>query len=167
MNEELLEQIEKNINLNEEAVEEHQITTWLIFSICEKKYAIKSSSVKEIIRDIPIYKLPFVPQYIEGVINRRGDPFTVINPLPIIDSSNTSKLEEPLFLVLNIPDDQLSIHISDILFFKDIEDTDISSIPNNDEESFFAGTMDLNHEEIPVLNPDSFESLIRKELGSD
>lgn len=166
MNEELVEEIENTKEQEKEEVIEHKISTWLIFSICEKKYAIKSSSVTEIIRDIQIYKLPFVPQYIEGVINRRGDPYTVINPLSVIDTSDTSVPQEPLFLVLNIAEDQLSIHISDILFFKDIEDSDINSIPNSDEESFFTGTLNFNHEEIPILNPDAFEILIRKDLGS-
>ena len=166
MNEELVDEISKAKTIAEEEAKEHKITTWLIFSICDKKYAIKSSSVTEIIRDIPVYKLPFVPQYIEGVLNRRGDPFTVINPLAIIDSNDTQQPKEPLFLVLNFDNDQLSIHISDILFFKDIEDSDINSIPNSDEESFFIGTIHFNHDEIPVLNPEAFEILIRNDLGS-
>ncbi len=166
MNEEIVEQIQKNITAAEQVQEGHKTTTLLVFSICKKKYAIKSSSVSEIIKDITIYRLPFVPQYVEGVINRRGDPYTVINPLIIIEPTAEKKIENLLFLVLNIEDDQLCLHISDILYFKDITDSDINSIPNSEEENFFIGTFNFNKEEIPILNPDSFESLIRKELGS-
>lgn len=77
---------------------------------------MRSADVLEIIRDVSVYRLPFMPPYIEGVLNRRGDPFTVVNPLALIGVENTTPPSEPLFLILKRVDDQLSLHISDILF---------------------------------------------------
>ena len=85
MNEEIIEEIEAKSEEKAAAKKEKEMTTWLIFLISEKKYAVRSSDVVEIISDLPVYKLPFMPKYIEGVLNRRGDPFTVVNPNPIID----------------------------------------------------------------------------------
>ena len=81
MNEDLINVISESQKASEAQEVEKKTTVWLIFSIAGKKYAMRSADVLEIIRDVPIYKLPFMPAYIEGVINRRGDPFTVINPL--------------------------------------------------------------------------------------
>ena len=117
MNEEVVEKISEGTGTQEEATEKKSLTTWLIFSIARKKYAVKSGDVIEIIRDAAVYKLPFMPPYIEGVMNRRGDPFTVINPRHLIGDDDTTPPQEPLFLILKRDDDQLSIHISDILFF--------------------------------------------------
>lgn len=168
MNEEIVKEIEESqIDTEAQQKEEvHEKITWLIFSMCGKKYAIKSCEVVEIIRDMTVYKLPFLPSYIEGVINRRGDPFTVLNPLAIIDADNKDTPEQPLFIILKRTDDQLSLHISDILLFHETEATDLHIIPNDEEDSFFLGTIEYNREEIPALNPDSFEHLLRKDLGS-
>ena len=166
MNEELIEQIEKaGTDGNGDAAEQAPKTSWLIFSICGKKYAVRSCEVREIIRDLTIYKLPFLPSYIEGVINRRGDPFTVINPLPMIEGQNDSSPKEPLFLLLKRDDDQISLHISDILFFHDVEDSELHGIANNDDD-IFLGTFDYKGEEIPALNTESFEVILRKDMGS-
>jgi purine-binding chemotaxis protein CheW len=166
MNEDIIEQIAREHETKTEVIEEKKMTTWLIFSIGKKKYAVRSSDVLEIIRDVSVYKLPFMPAYIEGVLNRRGDPFTVINPRALIGEEDTSAPEEPLFLILKRNDDQLSIHISDILFFTDIEEGNLNIIPGKNEEGFFLGTLVYERDEIPALNTNAFELLIRKDLGS-
>ena len=166
MNEEIVDQIALESIVQAELLEEKKMTTWLFFSIGEKKYAVRSADVLEIIRDVAVYRLPFMPAYIEGVLNRRGDPFTVINPRSLIGDTVTTPPEEPLFLILKRDDDQLSLHISDILFFADIEEGDLNLIPGSNEESYFLGTLGYGSEEVPALNPNAFELLIRKDLGS-
>lgn len=165
MNEDIINTINSGMTEEEQQAVKNT-TTWLIFSIAQKKYAMRSTEVLEIVRDVAVYKLPFMPAYIEGVLNRRGDPFTVINPLAVIGATETTPPKEPLFLILKRDDDQVSIHISDILFFTEMAESDLNLIPNSDEEGFFLGTLGYGHEEIPVLNPNAFEILIRKDLGS-
>ncbi|MBO7485163.1 MAG: chemotaxis protein CheW [Spirochaetaceae bacterium] len=166
MNEEIIDQIEANNKETVENIEEKHMTTWLVFLIANKKYAVRSSDVLEIIRDVSVYKLPFMPSYIEGVLNRRGDPFTVVNPRSLIGDTETTPPTEPLFMILKQVDDQLSLHISDILFFTEMEEGDLNLIPGGNEEGFFLGTLAYGNEEIPALNPVAFETLIRKDLGS-
>ncbi|MBQ4378613.1 MAG: chemotaxis protein CheW [Treponema sp.] len=166
MNEEIIDQIAQESGEKQEVIEEKKMVTWLIFSVSGKKYAVKSGDVLEIIRDVAVYKLPFMPSYIEGVLNRRGDPFTVINPRSLIGDTDSTPPESPLFLIFKRDDDQLSIHISDILFFAEIEEDGLNQIPDKNEEGFFLGTIAYKDEEIPVLNPNAFEILIRKDLGS-
>ena len=137
-----------------------------MFSIAGKTYAVRSSDVLEIIRDVSVYKLPFMPSYIEGVLNRRGDPFTVINPKALLGEDDVTPPKEPLFMIFKRDDDQLSLHISDILLFTKIEDSELKLIPDATEESFFLGTVAYEGEEIPVLNPNAFEVLIRKDCGN-
>ena len=51
--------------------DEQEITkTWLVFSAGEKKYALLASDVREILRDVPVFPLPFVPEYLNGILNR-------------------------------------------------------------------------------------------------
>ena len=167
MNEEIIENIEAKDN-NQTGVSENQsMTTWLIFLISGKKYAVKSSDVVEIISDLSVYPLPFMPKYVEGVLNRRGEPFTVINPNVILDEDKPEPPEKSLFMIFKRDDDQLSLHISDILLFTKIEDSELKLIPDATEESLFLGTVTYEKEEIPVLNQNAFEVLLRKDCGSD
>ena len=167
MNEQIIEEIESKTEESLVDTEVKQMTTWLLFSISEKKYAVRSSEVWEIISDLTVYKLPFMPDYIEGLLNRRGDPFTVINPNPIFtDGENKTPPEKSLFMIFKTEDDQLSLHISDILLFTEIDDSQLNLIPDVSEDSFFLGTVSYNNEEIAVLNPNAFELLVRKDCGN-
>ena len=167
MNEEIIEDIESKKEESTIAAVEKRMTTWLIFSISDKKYAVRSSDVLEIISDVAVYKLPFMPPFIEGLLNCRGDPFTVINPNPIFsEDQNKAPPEKSLFMILKRNDDQLSLHISDILLFTEIDDNDLNLIPDANEESYFLGTVVFDKEEIPVLNSNALELLVRKNCGN-
>lgn len=167
MNEEIIEDIESKKEVKTVTIDNKAITTWLIFLISDKKYAVRSSDVVEIIDDLSVYHIPFMPKYIEGVLNRRGEPYTVINPNSIFENDkNYPPPAKSLFMIFKRDDDQLSLHISDILLFTSIEDTELKLIPDATEESFFLGTVNYNSEEIPVLNPNAFEVLIRKDCGN-
>ena len=167
MNEEIIEDIESKKEVKTVTIDNKAMTTWLIFLISEKKYAVRSSDVVEIIDDLSVYHIPFMPKYIEGVLNRRGEPYTVINPNSIFENDkNYPPPAKSLFMIFKRDDDQLSLHISDILLFTSIEDTELKLIPDATEESFFLGTVTYNGEEIPVLNPNAFEVLIRKDCGN-
>ena len=54
--------------------------------------------------------------------------------------------------------------ISQKLFTK-IEDSELKLIPDATEESLFLGTVLFEGEEIPVLNQNAFEVLVRKDCG--
>ena len=68
-------------------------------------------------------------------------------------------------MIFKRSDDQLALHISDILLFTKIEDIRLKLIPDATEESLFLGTVGFEKEELPVLNPNAFEILIRKDCG--
>ena len=167
MNEDIVRKIQKNASQKTSVEVQKTMITWLIFLISDKKYAIRSSDVVEIISDLSVYKLPFMPPYIEGVLNRRGEPFTVVNPNPILqDNPNAAPPEKSLYMIFKRSDDQLSLHISDILLFTKIEDSHLKLIPDATEDSLLLGTVEYEGEEIPVLNQNAFELLIRKDCGS-
>ena len=175
MNEEVIKKIAEQHagNVETHTEDKKKIVTWLVFSMGEERFAIASTSVSEIIRDVEVYPLPFVPSYIEGVLNRRGDPYTVIDPLRILerktdDGKETSHSDVPLFLVLELKDDQLCLHISDILFFHETAEEDLRVFMDKDKNniSFYKGTVEYNHNEIPVLDADAFEQRLRRDLGS-
>ncbi len=190
MNEKIIEEMNKKTDEQAESVVEETIM-WLVFAIGNERFAIPSSEVGEIIRDVAVYHLPFLPSYVDGVINKRGDPCAVINPVLLLDrqtveskeeddeaeeengvpvlnsKKNVRKDEVSLFLVLNRDGDQLCLRITDILFFHESRKQDVHMlVTENADTSFYSGTVEYNHTEIPVINAAAFELRLRNDLGS-
>ncbi len=98
--------------------------TYLIFSVRDKFYAIKTVFVQEIMHSAKIYPLPFVPEYIEGIVNCRGLPYTVVNT-QLLAGEGESVISGETVLVFKREDDNFAIHISNIEMFFEPEETDI------------------------------------------
>ncbi|WP_191018053.1 chemotaxis protein CheW [Treponema zioleckii] len=98
--------------------------TYLIFSVGETFFAIKTLLVKEIMHSAKIHPLPFVPEYIEGVVNCHGTPFTVVNTLKMAGEEK-SEIKGGTVLVFKRKDDNFGIHISNIEMFFEPEEQDI------------------------------------------
>ncbi|MCG8570305.1 MAG: hypothetical protein MJB14_09210, partial [Spirochaetes bacterium] len=73
-NEELIKQlVEKKLNaqIKTERVET-ETQKYLVVAIGEKKYAFFAQNIREIVLDSDIFFVPFVPEYVQGLINRHG-----------------------------------------------------------------------------------------------
>lgn len=130
-------------------------TSYLIFSIKEHRYAFKSSLIQEIVYGSKIHVIPFAPDYIEGVLNCRGNPFTVINVLKM-DKEENSEINEKVFLLFKRDDDNFCIHISNIEVFFEPE-----------EEDILADKVKYKFKFIPVFDPDRIEEQLCEDLGKD
>ena len=95
---------------------------FIIVGILGKRFAIPAAVIREIVIDVPLHYVPFVPPYIRGFINRHGEPFTTVDLGILFEQKVT---EERSFLVLNLPDDQLAFLVSDV--------NEIVKIPESDK----------------------------------
>ena len=86
---------------------------YLIFTIHKGLFAIKNTNVQEIMHSAKIHPLPFVPDYIEGMVNCRGVPYVVINLLKM-DEKENPEIKEQTVLVFRHEYDQFALHISSI-----------------------------------------------------
>lgn len=162
MTEELFTQIKKE--LSQENIEKVDVkkSTWLVFSIESKLYALPAGGVKEILRDTPIFPLPFVPDYIKGVVNRYGDPYVVVDPQMLIGNSeqNTS-----LFIVLN-DETHTCFQITDVKNFFTASETDIIHFAQAEMSDYFEGSLLVNEEQVLVLKPEVFLKKVENDLAS-
>lgn len=99
-------------------------SSFLVFSVKGSLFAIRTSLVKEIMHSAKIHPLPFVPPYIEGVVNCHGTPFTVVN-FSMMNGEEDSAIEGDTVLVFKRSDDQLALHISNIEMFFEPDENDI------------------------------------------
>ena len=65
---------------NEEILDNKVDDLYMLFMINNQKYALSSKYITEIIEILPITKVPFLPDYMKGIINLRS---TII---PVMDA---------------------------------------------------------------------------------
>ena len=150
-----MEQIDAKTQEEIKALYEGNEGSYLVFSIKEHRYAFKSSLIQEIVYGAKIHVIPFAPDYIEGVLNCRGNSFSVINVLKM-DKEEKSDIEERVFLLFKRDDDNFCIHISNIEVFFEPEEDDI-----------YEDKVKYKFKFIPLFDPDRIEEKLCEDLGKD
>lgn len=155
----------KNVSPNGDStdLQNEESITWLIFSVNERIYAIEAPMAKEILRGMDIYPLPFVPDYIKGVINRHGDPYTVVDLSAFLGDEVQSA---SLFIVLNLEDSQFCIQITDILDFHTNVESSVVKISDGQENVFFNGTIEYQNQNVPIIQLEKIYEKIRNDIES-
>ena len=88
----------------------------------EDLYAIKTDFVNEVLSDSVVYPIPFTPNYVCGLVNRRGTPFTVVDPMVFFNKNEQNS--KTLILLKNLFQDEkesFSVKITDVLDFFDVD----------------------------------------------
>ena len=130
-------------------------SSYLVFSIKNHQYAFKSSLIQEIVYGSKVHAIPFAPEYIEGVINCRGNPYAVINVLKM-DKEENNDIEERVFLLFKRDDDNFCIHISNIEVFFEPEEDDV-----------YPDKVKYKFKFIPIFDADRIEEVLCNDLGKD
>lgn len=161
MKNKLVEMIKENQNSeNDEEKQDNEIPelTWLVFSLNEDLYAIEASMSKEILRNLDIYPLPFVPSFVKGVLNRHGEPYSVVDLSLFLEKE---KQETSLFIVLNLPDSKFCIQITDVMDFHTAPEDSVIKLEEVQDASFYNGTIDYAGKNVPILNAAKIYEKIR------
>ncbi len=169
MNDEILNSIKdeldsKNQNTDNSQTAEEKKQEYLIFLMNDEVFALESSLSREILHDLKVYPLPFVPKYVKGVLNRHGDPYTVVDPMILLSNPEQNSC---LFLVCKIPEENFCIKITDVLEFYEVLDKDINKFDSINGIDFFKSSFLWKDNEVPILNIQSFLDRIKRDLNND
>ena len=162
MDEEILSLIksEKSVKTSEKVKEKKSI--WLIFTIGEKRFAIPAETVKEILRDATVFPLPFVPAYIDGILNRYGDPYVVINPATLEGYDAPKSF---LFIVLN-DESHSCLRITDVKDFFSASEKDVVQFNESELSDYYDGTLKVDGEDVFVMNIQAIIEKVGKEIAA-
>lgn len=152
MSKEMFSLIKNEISASDKKSTESEKSVWLLFFINNRLCALPSSSVKEILRDSIVFPLPFAPSYLNGVLNRYGDPYAVVDPAVVLGEKAQST---SLFLTLN-DETHTCLRISEVKDFFEAGSTIINRFSESEISPFFDGSLTVNQEEAMILKLDSF-----------
>ncbi|MCR4741304.1 MAG: chemotaxis protein CheW [Treponema sp.] len=167
MSEEILSLIKNSSRNNVEEAKRDKKAVWLIFTIGNQAdgknlYAIPADSVKEILRDATVFPLPFVPPYVNGVLNRYGDPYLVIDSAVLEGKEAQNSL---LFIVLN-DESHSCLRITDVKDFFTASEKDVVHFTEAELSDYYEGTLKINGQEVFVLKVQAIIEKVGKEIAS-
>jgi purine-binding chemotaxis protein CheW len=102
---------------------------FLSFTLEDKFFGIPLENVKEIVEEKEITPVPLSSDYLEGVMNLRGEPITVIDMRKKIGLQGTSTSREIILCLINgmvlglRPDRVLDIH--------EVSDSEVKKVPSS------------------------------------
>jgi purine-binding chemotaxis protein CheW len=162
MAEEILSLIKNAKSEKEVKKQKDKQSVWLIFTIGEKRFAIPAETVKEILRDAAVFPLPFVPSYIDGILNRYGDPYVVINPATLEGYEAPKSL---LFIVLN-DESHSCLRITDVKDFFTASEKDVVHFNEAELSDYYDGTLKVDGEDVFVMNIQAIIGKVGKEIAA-
>ncbi len=96
---------------------------FMVVTVQDRHYALPADCVQEIVLNEKVYALPFVPPYIEGLINSRGTLYTVLNPIALFERRPCA-LSGGQFLLVKRSDDRFCLHITNAETLVAVPETD-------------------------------------------
>ncbi len=102
----------------------------IVFSLGDERYGVDISQVREIIRPTKITRIPNAPDFVEGVINLRGQITTIINlrkrfGLPPKEIDNDTRI-----IVVEYNNAVIGMMVDTVNEVKYLSAKDIDSLPN-------------------------------------
>ena len=129
--------------------------SYLIFSVKKHRYALKGSQILQIVNAQKVRALPFVPAFVEGILNIHGTPYAAVNTL-LMDEEEDCEIPGSAYIILKRDDDHFSIHVSNIELFCEPE-----------KEEIFADKIRYKQKFIPLFDSDRVEKRLFEALSEE
>ncbi len=136
---------------------------YLIFSSGGERYAVESSSVREIVRNNSIYPVPFAPPYVKGIINCYSSPVAAVDWSCFLGKEDQEARKETIFLVLKDCDD-LALLVCGIEEFKHTKEISKQLFSKSEDRGYFSGTISWEEKIVPLLDLKTIVDKIRGDL---
>lgn len=100
----------------------------VVFNIGEEEFGVEINQVREIVKLVSITRMPKAPQFIEGVVNLRGQIITVIDLAKRLDLPSLGKTEATRIMVVEVGSNTVGMIVDSVsevlrLSMDSIEDT--------------------------------------------
>jgi purine-binding chemotaxis protein CheW len=101
----------------------------LSFTLDDKLFGIPLANVKEIVEEKEITPVPLSSDYIEGVMNLRGDPVTVIDLRKKIGFEGSSISREIILCLID--DIIIGLRPDSVLDIHEVKESELKSVPSS------------------------------------
>lgn len=102
---------------------------FVIFNVENEEFGVGITQVKEIIRPVKVVSMPDTPEYIEGVINLRGEVYPILNLRKKFKFPDRPFDDGTKIIIMNIEDVKVGFIVDKVNEIVWIPDEDIEQTP--------------------------------------
>ena len=131
----------------------------IVFTISDKYYGIATDKVEEISKIITSTIVPNSPNWVEGLINLRGNVVTLVNSCKLLRQSDDGCYNN--IIIIHNDEEMVGLMVKDVIEVIDIEPTEIQKI--NDE--IIDGILGIVRMDDEIVNIIDIDMLLSKNEG--
>ena len=151
------------MNNNEEILDSKIDDLYMVFVINNQKYALSSKYITEIIEILPITKVPFLPEYMKGIINLRSTIIPVMDARMRFGMEPIEYSERTCIFIIENEANKIGLivdAVNEVLTIPPKQIMESTKEKNDLKESFVNGISQINNDILLILDCDSLVNIV-------
>ena len=151
------------MNNNEEILDSKIDDLYMVFVINNQKYALSSKYITEIIEILPITKVPFLPEYMKGIINLRSTIIPVMDARMRFGMEPIEYSERTCIIIIENEANKIGLivdAVNEVLTIPPKQIMESTKEKNDLKESFVNGISQINNYIQLILDCDSLVNIV-------
>lgn len=151
------------MNNNEEILDSKIDDLYMVFVINNQKYALSSKYITEIIEILPITKVPFLPEYMKGIINLRSTIIPVMDARMRFVMEPIEYSERTCIIIIENEANKIGLivdAVNEVLTIPPKQIMESTKEKNDLKESFVNGISQINNDIQLILDCDSLVNIV-------
>ena len=151
------------MNNNEEILDSKIDDLYMVFVINNQKYALSSKYITEIIEILPITKVPFLPGYMNGIINLRSTIIPVMDARMRFGMEPIEYSERTCIIIIENEANKIGLivdAVNEVLTIPPKQIMESTKEKNDLKESFVNGISQINNDIQLILDCDSLVNIV-------
>ena len=151
------------MNNNEEILDSKIDDLYMVFVINNQKYALSSKYITEIIELLPITKVPFLPEYMKGIINLRSTIIPVMDARMRFGMEPIEYSERTCIIIIENEANKIGLivdAVNEVLTIPPKQIMESTKEKNDLKESFVNGISQINNDIQLILDCDSLVNIV-------
>ena len=151
------------MNNNEEILDSKIDDLYMVFVINNQKYALSSKYITEIIVILPITKVPFLPEYMKGIINLRSTIIPVMDARMRFGMEPIEYSERTCIIIIENEANKIGLivdAVNEVLTIPPKQIMESTKEKNDLKESFVNGISQINNDIQLILDCDSLVNIV-------
>ena len=151
------------MNNNEEILDSKIDDLYMVFVINNQKYALSSKYITEIIEILPITKVPFLPEYMKGIINLRSTIIPVMDARMRFGMEPIEYSERTCIIIFENEANKIGLivdAVNEVLTIPPKQIMESTKEKNDLKESFVNGISQINNDIQLILDCDSLVNIV-------
>ena len=151
------------MNNNEEILDSKIDDLYMVFVINNQKYALSSKYITEIIEILPITKVPFLPEYMKGIINLRSTIIPVMDARMRFGMEPIEYSERTCIIIIENEANKIGLivdAVNEVLTIPPKQIMESTKEKNDLKESFVNGISQINNYIQLIIDGDSLVNIL-------